>query len=266
MHLDFSKYHGTGNDFIMVDGRDRDLSFLNGETIRILCHRRFGIGADGLILLMKSDAGPDFRMRYFNADGNEATMCGNGGRCIAAFAHDLGIISGDTVFESIDGIHEASILPDQRIRLKLNDVNDVRVLEDGYFVDTGSPHFVKFVEQIDAIPVYARGRQIRSEERFKPGGVNVNFAETVQGTNRVRVRTFERGVEDETLSCGTGVTASAISSYLHNKSKETDYLIITRGGELEVSFRAGSEKIFTDIFLTGPVAHVFDGTLKRSKF
>ncbi len=260
MNVQFSKYHGTGNDFIMIDGRISDTSLLDSKTIRALCHRRFGIGADGLIILHKSEKG-DFKMTYFNADGNEGSMCGNGGRCITAFARDLGIISHETSFEGIDGMHSASLLPNGEIRLKLKDVEGIRWMEDGYFLDTGSPHFIKFVSNLEALNVDQVGRDIRMQSRWDPKGVNVNFVELGESANLISVRTFERGVENETYSCGTGVTASAIATYYHNKSDILSYHIHTPGGNLNVSFNAMHHNQFNNIHLTGTAKKVFDGSI-----
>ena len=245
----------------MIDGRDLDLAFLKEEYIRELCHRRFGIGADGLIVLASSPD-HDFTMRYYNADGREGSMCGNGGRCIVAFAHRLGVTGTETRFEGIDGVHHASLLPDGKIRIKLSDVKGVRKLEDGVLLDTGSPHFVKYVQNLDQVDMETEGRKIRHEKRFGQGGVNVNFVETGKEPDALYVRTFERGVEAETLSCGTGVTAAAISSQLHRGTANMTCHVRTPGGKLQVSFEAGPGMLFTEIFLTGPVSHVYDGTIQ----
>lgn len=229
----------------------------------MICDRRFGIGGDGLILLTEA-RGCDFRMTYYNADGREGTMCGNGGRCIAAFAHQLGITGLESTFEGIDGMHRSSILPNGEIRLGIREVNGIRWMEDGYFLNTGSPHFVKFVDQIEQLDVEKEGREIRNQSRFGRGGVNVNFVEQAGASNRISVRTYERGVEAETYSCGTGVTASAISSYFHFKSDLLSYTVHTRGGNLNVAFREQHHNHFTDIFLTGPASHVFDGEIQIS--
>jgi len=257
----FSKYHGTGNDFVMIDGREQDTSIFDNSLIKQLCHRRFGVGGDGLIILLEGKRS-DFRMQYFNADGYEGTMCGNGGRCITAFAHRLKIIGLEATFEGIDGRHSSTILPNEEIRLKLKDVNGIRWVEDGYLVDTGSPHFVKFVSQLEQIEVELEGREIRNQSRFGKGGVNVNFVEKGASSSRLSVRTFERGVEAETFSCGTGVTAAAICSYFHFKSDNFSYNIKTRGGNLNVSFHAQHHTQFTDIYLTGPASHVYDGSIE----
>ena len=261
MIVHFIKYHGTGNDFIMIDGRESDTTFLDHKLICSMCDRRFGIGGDGLIILQQSDQ-YDFKMRYFNADGHEGSMCGNGGRCITAFAHDLGIITSETTFEGIDGMHSASLMPNGEIRLKLKDVDGIRWMEDGYILDTGSPHFVKFVSGLDRLNVEHEGHEIRHQSRFGKEGVNVNFVETGVSKNRISIRTFERGVENETYSCGTGATAAAICSYFHDKSDIYSYHIHTLGGNLNVSFRARHHTQFTDIYLTGPALKVFEGSIE----
>lgn len=245
----------------MIDGRAMDSALFNSGLIRTLCDRRFGIGADGLIIL-DDNRNRDFTMRYFNSDGGEGTMCGNGGRCITAFARDLGIIGADAKFEGVDGLHEASILPDGKIRLKLSDVSGIEQLEDGYLLDTGSPHFVCFVTDLEGINVEKDGAEIRHAPRFGKGGVNVNFVEQGKSSNEIRVRTFERGVEGETWSCGTGVTAAAISACIKAGADKESYVVHTRGGLLEVSFRARGERQFSDIYLTGPASHVYNGTIE----
>jgi diaminopimelate epimerase len=264
MIVQFSKYHGTGNDFVIIDGRSQDTSYFDRKLIRTICDRRFGIGGDGLIILQES-AGFDFRMRYFNADGLEGTMCGNGGRCITAFAREMGIISLDTTFEGIDGTHDATILPNGEIRLKLKDVDGIRWMEDGYLIDTGSPHFVKYVSRLNELDVEQAGREIRNQSRFGLKGVNVNFIEAEGNSNRISVRTYERGVEAETYSCGTGVAAAAICSYFHFKSDIFSYHIRTPGGNLNVTFSAQHHTHFTDIFLTGGASHVYDGSIEISR-
>jgi len=260
----FSKYHGTGNDFIMIDGRSQETSHFSTKLIRKLCDRRFGVGGDGLILLEKTDRA-DFKMRYFNADGNEGSMCGNGGRCIFAFAFHLGIIGSEASFEGIDGMHSANLLPDGEIRVKLKDVHGIKLEEDGYLIDTGSPHFVKFVKELDQLDVASVGKEIRHQARFGKGGVNVNFVEMGSGSEAIYVRTFERGVEAETFSCGTGVTASAICAYYQNKTDNITYPVQTRGGRLNVSFRPHNYKHFTDVYLTGPAVPVFKGSIEIKK-
>jgi len=245
----------------MIDGRAVDSALFNTSLIRMLCDRRFGIGADGLIILDDSRSW-DFTMRYFNSDGREGSMCGNGGRCITAFARKLGIIDIEAKFKGMDGLHEASILADGNIRLKLSDVTGIEQLEDGYLLDTGSPHFVSFVTDLDLKNVEKDGGELRHAPRFGKEGVNVNFVEQGKASHEIKVRTFERGVEGETWSCGTGVTAAAISAYYNAGADKESYVVHTRGGLLEVSFRAAGKKRFSDIYLTGPASHVYDGTIE----
>jgi diaminopimelate epimerase len=261
--IKFYKYHGAGNDFIMIDNRSQKVIFNSPETVSWLCHRRFGIGADGLILL--EDSGSfDFLMKYYNSDGKEGSMCGNGGRCIVAFARFLGIISEKTTFEAIDGIHEA-VLTDQStetpvISLKMNDVTNVLVQNEVYVLDTGSPHYVTFCENADTIDVLAEGKKIRYNDTYKVSGINVNF---VSEKNAVfSIRTYERGVEDETYSCGTGTVAAAIAVDLAGKTKKAGPIIFkAKGGLLEVSFQKKGNQ-FTEIRLTGPAEQVFEGTIE----
>ncbi len=261
MIVHFSKYQGTGNDFIMIDGRDHDRAQFHTKLIHQLCDRRFGIGSDGLIILEEGDPS-NLRMRYYNADGNEGTMCGNGGRCFIAFAHHLKLSEAETTFEGIDGMHEATLLSDGDIRLKLKDVYGVEKMDEGYLLDTGSPHFVKFVTLLDQIDVTGEGQEIRHQKRFGSGGVNVNFCETGASPDQISVRTFERGVEAETYSCGTGVSAAAICSYLHHKSDIFTYQVHTLGGELKVSFQALENGHFTEVYLTGPAQRVYEGSIE----
>jgi diaminopimelate epimerase len=251
----------------MVNGRDQDTSLFDPVYISKVCHRRMGVGADGMIILEKSEKA-DFRMRYFNSDGKEGTMCGNGGRCITRFASHLGLIGEHTTFEGIDGLHRATILPDNNISLLLKDVEGVSKLEDGFLLDTGSPHFIQYVTDVDSIDVEKRGRDIRYQSRFGPEGVNVNFVTSVKPVGstslggEIIVRTYERGVEAETLSCGTGVTAAAICSALQQQPDNLTYEVNTRGGPLWVSFRVLSANSFSEVTLTGPAVKVFEGTLK----
>ncbi len=245
----------------MVDGRHLDPSLFDAQLISSMCHRRLGIGADGLIILEESGKA-DFRMRYFNADGLEGTMCGNGGRCITRFAAHLGLIGSETIFEGIDGLHRATILQNQNISLELKEVHGIKSVEEGYLLDTGSPHFVLFVPDLEAIDVDHQGREVRNRSRFGSEGVNVNFVTTKKGRDQIRVRTFERGVEAETLSCGTGVTAAAIAAAVHRQSDNFTYQVNTRGGMLQVSFQRKSQDVFTDVTLTGPAVQVFEGSLE----
>ena len=253
MQLDCFKYQGTGNDFVLIDNREKTIS-LTTEQIKWLCDRRFGIGADGLMLL-ELEPGIDFKMVYFNSDGNESSMCGNGGRCITAFAKRLGIISTDAKFLAIDGIHEAKITNDI-VSLKMNDVRQVEVGEDFFYLNTGSPHYVKFVNDIENVNVFEEGKKIRYNNRFATEGTNVNFIE--KKDNELFVRTYERGVEDETLSCGTGVTAAAlIAAFKGQSTDRNSCLIKTLGGNLNVKFEKVLESTFYNIWLEGPATFVF---------
>jgi len=252
--MTFYKYHGTGNDFILIDNRDGKTS-LSTTQIAQMCHRRFGIGADGLMLLEHAD-GYDFRMVYYNADGNESTMCGNGGRCITAFAKHLGIIDARARFLAIDGPHMATIKENGLIDLKMNDVKDINI-QDGYtLLNTGSPHYVLWVNDVANTNVYAGGKSIRNRPEYQPGGTNVNFVQSLDG--KLSVRTYERGVEDETLSCGTGVTAAAIAATC-NATGDYKTAIKTPGGDLEVSFTKNTPLSATHVILSGPAVFVFKG-------
>lgn len=257
----FSKYHGTGNDFILIDNRKNNIQ-LDNAIIAQLCNRHFGIGADG-IMILKSSEKFDFEMIYFNADGEEGTMCGNGGRCITFFAKDLGIINNKTRFRAIDGEHEAEIKSakgnEAIVSLKLSDVNKIENFEDYYLIDTGSPHYVQFVKNINKVNILEEGKRLRWDKKFQPNGVNVNFVE-IKGGN-LEVRTFERGVENITLSCGTGVTASAIAAHLVMSGRQESFNVKTYGGELKVRFSRNGE-LFTDIWLEGPAMKVFEGKIE----
>ncbi len=257
MKLHFSKYQGTGNDFVMIDNRNKRFP-AGREVIAQMCRRRTGIGADGLILLEEDDT-YDFAMRYFNADGGESTMCGNGGRCVIAFAHHLGLFKKRTVFRAVDGLHEGEI-EGEWVRLKMNDVKGIRQIEEGYFLDTGSPHYVLFREDTEKTDVIAEGRQWRYSDLFRPEGTNVNFVQ-VSGPSRLYNRTYERGVEDETLSCGTGSIAAALTLAHTRQNVSSPVTVVTRGGTLKVHFRQTDTTLFTDIYLEGPATHVFDGEI-----
>lgn len=257
MVVHFSKYHGTGNDFILIDSRKNVIPEASPVLISALCDRHFGIGADGLILLMPSET-EDFRMVYYNSDGHEGSMCGNGGRCITAFAQASGWIDRECSFEAADGLHLANVLENGDVSLSLNDVAQVRKQDGNYFLDTGSPHLVKFVDNAMDMDVVTEGRRYRYDKSF-PDGTNVNFVE-FKG-DHVLVRTYERGVEDETLSCGTGVTAAAIASSMHYSNIDSPVLVETRGGKLKVSFAVKGEG-YGEIFLTGPATEVFKGTIQ----
>lgn len=252
--IEFYKYQGTGNDFVMID--NRDLTFpKQKDIIHHLCDRRFGIGADGLILLENSEK-EDFKMVYYNADGNESTMCGNGGRCLVAFAHFLDLFEEKCHFMAVDGAHEA-MMNYGIVRLKMKDVELIENHQDTFVLDTGSPHLVKFVEQLESYQVYENGKKMRNSEAFHKEGINVNFVERIDEQN-IFVRTYERGVEDETYSCGTGVTASALVVMSQNQQKKIQVKVL--GGALSVSAEK-MENGFTNIWLEGPAKQVFKGKI-----
>lgn len=258
MQLQFYKYQGTGNDFILIDNRKNEIQ-LNTEQVKWLCDRRFGIGADGLMLL-ELEPGADFKMVYFNSDGNQSSMCGNGGRCITAFAKKMGLINDRTKFIAIDGVHEA-VIHEGFVSLKMNDVKSIENNGDHYFLNTGSPHYVKFVDDVNSYNVFEEGKRIRNNERFAEEGTNVNFIEKKEDS--VFVRTYERGVEDETLSCGTGVTASALVAAISGASTGKNYCkISTLGGDLRVKFDKVLETNFYNIWLEGPAEFVFEGRIE----
>ncbi len=252
MVIKFYKYHGTGNDFVLIDNREKLFDRSNNELVKNLCNRRFGIGGDGLILLQYT-AQNILEMVYYNSDGNEGSMCGNGGRCFVQFAKDLALFSSKITFTAPDGLHEAYI-EHGLIHLKMNDVGKIEKIASNYFLNTGSPHFVSFVSDISNFDVVNIGRQIRYSDPFKPNGTNVNFVERVGNT--LCVRTYERGVEDETYSCGTGVTAAAIVAQSLGLISPIE--INTKGGNLKVSYENKEEK-FTNIYLIGPAVKVFEG-------
>jgi diaminopimelate epimerase len=258
MKLKFCKYQGAGNDFVMIDNRELIFNREDNRMVAKLCDRRFGIGGDGLMLLEDAD-GFDFKMTYFNSDGFEASMCGNGGRCIVAFARHLGIINKDTRFLAADGIHEASIDSEDLIDLHLNDVDQITVCEDGFFLNTGVPHFVKFVDDLSAVDVASQGRDLRYDVRFQPAGTNVNFVH--QRGSYLEVFTYERGVECETLACGTGVTASALSAAYKTGMLNGQFDISAKGGNLVVRFGSREGK-YTDVWLKGPAVQVFEGIIE----
>lgn len=262
MKIFFYKYQGTGNDFVILDNRDNSYDKITKENINLMCDRKFGIGADGLMLMNKKE-GYDFEMIYFNADGNPGTMCGNGGRCMVQFAHDMGIHKYTYNFLASDGPHQAEIDISNQIRLKMIDVNDVEDHSTFAILNTGSPHFVKYVTDILKVDVVATGREIRNSKQFVEEGINVNFIETLEDDS-IYVRTYERGVENETLSCGTGVTACALMS-ANNMLGFNKVNVITQGGNLNVEFIKKSEKYFSDIWLCGPAKFVFKGEFETEK-
>ncbi len=261
MKIQFHKYQGAGNDFVMIDNRDENLSATDEKSIRLLCNRKFGIGADGLIFIQNSDHA-DFEMVYFNSNGKIGSMCGNGARCTVLYAARLDIVKGmQTSFFAYDGIHKGIIEKSGRVKVTMSDVKKVEVKAGRYILDTGSPHYVTFVKDISDVNVKEEGRKIRYNKTFKEKGINVNFVE-LDKDGKISMRTYERGVENETLSCGTGTVAVAIAVSLKRKNKNTEqsYPIQATGGELNVSF----EKVrntFKNIWLEGPVEKVFEGEM-----
>lgn len=260
MKLDFFKYHGTGNDFILIDNRDGRIHIKNSD-IAALCHRRFGIGADGLIIL-NTASGYDFGMKYYNSDGEESSMCGNGGRCIIAFADFLSLSSNDIRFLGPDGEHTGTVILKNgdlyQVKLSMSEVKEFRQMNGDFILNTGSPHLVRFVTDVKNVDVIKEGRILRHLDTFRPGGINVNFVEDRGG--EIFVRTYERGVEDETLSCGTGVTASALAYAATKNIKAGTIHINTPGGALSLHFNR-KDTGFADIFLEGPAVKVFHGSI-----
>ncbi|GAA4274626.1 diaminopimelate epimerase [Aquimarina gracilis] len=260
MTLTFYKYQGTGNDFVIIDNRDSIISKNNTKLFTRLCDRKFGIGADGLMLLEQpKNQEDDFTMVYFNADGNESSMCGNGGRCLVAFAAFIGIIKDKTTFTAIDGKHYAEI-KDGLVYLQMQDVSEIEEYDSHLFLDTGSPHHVTMVNGLPEFDVKNVGREIRNGAPYFEVGSNVNFVEKING-NSFAVRTYERGVEDETLSCGTGVTAVALSMHATQVTNENQVSVQTPGGELKVTFSKSANK-YENIFLIGPAEQVFKGEIE----
>lgn len=257
MNIDFFKYEGAGNDFVIIDNRKGIFPKSNFEMIRRYCDRKFGIGADGLMLLEASKK-EDFEMVYYNADGRPGSMCGNGGRCIVAFAKSLGLFDTSTSFIALGEVYKATIQGNQ-VSLRMMDVKDIEIKEGHAFLDTGSPHHVTFVKNLAVYDVVEQGRTIRHGAPYFETGTNVNFVERIN-ENTFGVRTYERGVENETLSCGTGVTAAALASHHMNMTKEKTIHIETRGGHLQIDFET-ENNVYKNIVLTGPATFVFKGTI-----
>ncbi|MFH4965866.1 diaminopimelate epimerase [Gaetbulibacter sp. M235] len=257
MQQTFYKYQGTGNDFVMIDNRQETFDKSDTKHIAFLCDRRFGIGADGLILL-ENHKDFDFKMVYYNADGNESSMCGNGGRCLVAFAKQLGIINDKATFEAIDGLHHAEI-ESGIVKLQMQDVTTIEKHPKHVFLNTGSPHHVQFEEQIESFDIKNLGAKIRYGSPYNEAGSNVNFVKKISETT-FAVRTYERGVEDETLSCGTGVTAVALAmNYLGETSKNL-VTLQTQGGDLNVSFEKDGNS-YKNVWLIGPAKFVYKGNI-----
>jgi diaminopimelate epimerase len=253
MIIEFYKYQGTGNDFIMIDDREKEFNLTDNDLIAALCERRMGIGADGLILLREHDT-LDFEMIYFNADGKQSSMCGNGGRCILSFAQMLELTENETTFMAIDGEHKGRLM-DDGIYLQMQDVKKIEGVGDGLVLNTGSPHYIEMVDELEYIDINKQGRKIRNSATFKKEGINVNF---VLDSSALQVRTYERGVEAETLSCGTGVVATAIAMHYANCIQETLVNVKTRGGELTVSFEEFNGG-YRNIWLSGEASMVYAG-------
>lgn len=257
MEIRFSKYQGAGNDFILIDDRAGQIR-PDTDLFNRLCNRRFGIGADGL-MLVRDHPEFDFEMHYFNADGREGSMCGNGGRCIALFARDLGITGSETHFLAVDGPHRASISGEQ-VSLEMKDVNQIERSGNDYILDTGSPHYVRMENDLENLDVVGQGRAIRYNERFRDQGINVNFVQPV--ADRFAVRTYERGVENETFACGTGVTAVALAMAVKERLYGDQHITLqARGGTLSVRFTRTGEQSFSGVYLIGPASFVYRGEI-----
>ena len=259
MKIEFHKYQGTGNDFILLDNRSKTYDQLTEKQVALMCNRRFGIGADGLILLNLKE-GFDLEMKYYNADGAEGSMCGNGGRCMIKFVASLGIRKNNYHFLAVDGEHEAEIDTNGLVRLKMANVNKVEVHSNYFILNTGSPHYVKYIKDIMKMDVKNSGGMIRYSPAFEKDGINVNFVESMDD-DKIYVRTYERGVEDETLSCGTGVTASALIA-AHNDNGFNRVEVKTPGGNLSVEFDKVDDNHFENIWLNGPANFVFKGEIE----
>lgn len=260
MTIAFYKYQGTGNDFVIIDNRDKKLSKNDTKLIAHLCDRKFGIGADGCMFLeLPNKEGDDFTMVYFNADGNESTMCGNGGRCLVAFAQEIGVVKQTAQFTAIDGPHTAT-LNNGLVKLGMQNVAKIKTENTHWFLNTGSPHHVQMVKNIENFDVFTIGKQIRNGAPYFEEGTNVNFVEGIN-EDTFSVRTYERGVENETLSCGTGVTAAAIAMHKSGKTTSTKIGLQTLGGKLNVSFDVEGEN-YKNVYLEGPATLVFKGTIE----
>ncbi|TDP61714.1 diaminopimelate epimerase [Flavobacterium dankookense] len=265
MKVKFYKYQGTGNDFVMIDNRQNIFPKNDTKLIEKLCDRRFGIGADGLILL-ENDNSTDFKMVYYNSDGNESSMCGNGGRCLVAFAKKMNVINNETTFIATDGLHHATISENGIVSLQMKDVDQVNIHTDYVFLNTGSPHHVTLIDDLEHFDVATNGAKIRYSDLYGKAGSNVNFVKQMdvqdsKQSNHFAVRTYERGVEDETLSCGTGVAAVAIAMNAIGKTIANKIELDVQGGKLEVSFEKNNG-VYTNVHLIGPATFVFEGEIE----
>lgn len=258
MQIEFYKYQGTGNDFVMIDNRSNSFPKEDTKLIAHLCDRRFGIGGDGLILL-ENDPEANFKMVYYNSDGNQSSMCGNGGRCLVAFAKKLHVIDDVAVFNAIDGLHHASVNGDGIVSLQMIDVSKIKKTADFTFLNTGSPHHVQMVDDLEHYNVKEKGAEIRYGELYGQQGSNINFVKKIDETT-FSLRTYERGVEDETLACGTGATAVAIAMNARGETEATSIDLNVEGGKLIVSFDKKDNQ-FTNVYLKGPAEFVFKGTI-----
>jgi len=259
MEIKFYKYQGTGNDFVILDNRKGEYSKLSREQIKRLCDRHFGVGADGLMLLNEKK-GYDFEMIYFNADGRPGSMCGNGGRCMVKLTYYLGLQKSNYNFLAVDGAHEARLDDDGIVALKMQNVDSIELYHTDFILDTGSSHYVKKVPDVMHLDVVKRGREIRYSKEFEKKGINVNFVERLSDIDKIIVRTYERGVENETRSCGTGVTAAALVCY-HNENGFNEVEVQTPGGWLNVEFDRIENNKYVNIWLCGPAEKVFEGTI-----
>jgi len=255
MKFAFFKYQGTGNDFIIIDDRNRSFPIDHSLIIQ-LCDRKFGIGSDGLILLQKSEK-DDFHMEFFNPDASQS-FCGNGSRCACAFAYRIGIVDKEMRFTAIDGLHNGFILSEELVEVSMKNVEDLRFNNEDLILNTGSPHFIRFIDDLSKEDIIARGKEIRYSDEFAKEGINVNLVEVISPT-LLNCATYERGVENETLSCGTGVTAVALAANAA-KNMSSPVNVKTKGGQLSVRFTKGNEG-YSDVFLKGPVKLVFKGEI-----
>ena len=260
MTLKFDKYQGAGNDFIILNNYDGFFSKLSEHQFREMCDRHRGIGADGVILLEPSNS-VDFEMKYFNSDGKLSSLCGNGARCVVLYAYKNKIINGKTKFSATDGTHEAWLTSSDKVKIQIKEIKKILKHKESFVINTGSPHYLKIMDNISDLNVKKEGSAIRYSKDFIPEGINVNFIQIKNNSNFL-IRTYERGVEDETLACGTGAVAAAI--VMHNIGKtsgNTNIEIETLGGSLNVNFDF-ENSVYKNIFLEGPVKYVFSGTYK----